>query len=127
MFSPSLPRLCSRRAVYSPHQQRASRPFSSSRGPSERKPRVGENGVVALRVMGAPDIRAVEIGRAAVEVQVLRELQAEPHIPGGIRKRRAVAERDVGEVLDQPVAVRTADVAVVELADAGWGAKDVVA
>src|SRR5580693_3180255 len=64
----------------------APRPLSRASYPSvssERDPRIGEHGVVARRVVRAAQIRAVEIGRAAIEVQVLCELQAEPHVPGG--------------------------------------------
>jgi len=77
--------------------------------------------------MRAAQVRAIEIRRAAIEVQVFCELQADPHVPGRIRKRRAVAEREVCEVLDKAAAVRTADKAVVEGADAGGRAEDVVA
>src|ERR1700687_2242977 len=77
--------------------------------------------------MRAAQIRAIEMRRPAKEVQVLCELQADPHVPGRIRKRRAVAEREVGEVLDKAAAVRTADETVIEGADAGGRAKDVIA
>ena len=102
------------------------RPLSRASYPSvssERKPRIGKHGIVALRVMRAAQIRAIEIRRSAKKVQVLCELQADPHVPGRIRKRRAVAEREVGEVLDEAGAVRTADVTVVEGADTGGRAK----
>ena len=61
---------------------------------SERKPRIGEHGIVALRVVRAAQIRAVEIVRAAVDAQVVGELKAEPHVHCRVRERRwrAVAE-----------------------------------
>src|SRR5580692_6726452 len=120
------PEFCPKRAL----PRGTLRPLSRASYPgvsSEHDPRIGEHGIVARRVVRATQIRAVEIRRAAEEVQVLGELQADPHVPGRIRKRRALAEREVGEVLDEAGAVRTADEAVVEGADTGGRAKNVVA
>src|SRR5271166_2358019 len=134
MLTPSLSRLCPRRARCrsSPvvrHRSRRSLPFPSNRAryASEREPRISEHGVVTLGIMRAAQKRAVKIRRAAIEVQILRELQAEPHVPGGIRERRAVTEGEVGEVEDEAIAVGTADVTVVGPADAGRRAIGVVA
>src|SRR5580704_12324226 len=120
------PEFCLKRAL----PRGTLRPLSRASYPSvssERDPRIGEHGIVARRVVRATQIRAVEIRRAAEEVQVLCELQADPHIPGRIRKRRALAEREVGEILDKAAAVRTADETVIEGADTGGRAKNVVA
>ncbi len=77
--------------------------------------------------MRPAQVRAVEIVRASEEVQILGELDAETGVPGRIWKGAAVAEGDVGEIEDQAVAIRAADIAVVERADAGRDAKSVVA
>src|SRR5271166_6154398 len=83
---------------------------------SEREPRIGEHGVVARGVVGAAEIRTVEVARAPVEMQIFGELQAEAHVPFRIEKRGAVAEGDVTEIEDQAVAVRAADRTAVERA-----------
>ena len=93
---------------------------------SERKPTHRRTRNCCRRVVGAPEVRAVEIRRAAIQVEVLCELQADPGVPGLVGKARR-GERKVGEILDQAAAVRAADIAVVEGAEAGRRAKDVVA
>ncbi len=79
---------------------------------SERNPRIGEDRIVALCVMRAAEIRPVEIVGSAVEVQILRELDAEADVRGRVGERRAVTEGDVGEVEDQAIAERTGFIAV---------------
>src|ERR1700687_1226278 len=90
---------------------------------SEREPRIGEDRVVAGRVVRAAQVRTVEIIPAAEEMQIFGELQTEAHVPFRVQKGRAFAERNVGEVEDQTVAVRAAGEAVVECAEVDRRAK----
>ena len=64
--------------------------------------------------MSASEKRTVEIVRSAEKMQILRELQAQPHIPFWIGKRRPIAERGIAEVENETVAIRAADEAVIE-------------
>src|SRR5271165_357745 len=93
---------------------------SRGAGASKRQPGIGEDRVVARGVMRAAEKRAVEIVRAAVEMQILGELNADARIPGrvAVGTRRAVSERDIGEVEDQPVALGAGSEAVLERAQA---------
>src|SRR5271157_4736449 len=79
--------------------------------------------------MRAAQIRAVEIVRPAIDMQIFGELDADAGVPSvvAIGPRGAVSERNIREIENQPVAVRTAVIAVVEIADRGGRAERVVA
>ena len=64
--------------------------------------------------MSAPEKRTVEIVRSPEKMQILGELQAQPHIPFWIGKRRPIAERGIGEVENETVAIWAAAEAVIE-------------
>jgi hypothetical protein len=60
-------------------------------------------------------------------VQILGELQTQPHVPSWIKKRRPIHEWAIGEVENEPVAIRTTDKAVVERSNVDWAASRVEA